>query len=146
MSISRLGRNLSIYRLADLFLNHFQKQYLVVIQLLSICNYNMTTDVLLLWEKSIAREIIARGFLFQYYCKENLLCRNWKILYEMILLSRHFRLQRMSVLGMSVQVPQSTYVIQLIQIYINLMILWWSKLRALKSTLASRLQSGSCRL
>ena len=53
----------------------------------------MATDVLLLWEKSIAREIVARDFL-SFFCsnvivKRTCFAETGKILYEMILLSRH---------------------------------------------------------
>ena len=106
----------------------------------------MPTDVLLLWEKSIAREIIALDRFFSHVIVERTcFVETGKILYEMILLSRHLSLQRMSIssgneflgpIEISPMIP--SYVVQLIQICINLMILWWSKLRALKSKTLSQ--------
>ena len=87
MSISRLGRNLSIYRLGDLFYKDFYSGYSYPLyennssdSIIVNTYVIMATDVLLLWEKSIAREIIALGFFCSnVYCKKNLICRNWKI-------------------------------------------------------------------
>ena len=97
----------------------------------------MATDILLLWEKSIAREIIALGFFCSnVYCKKNLICRNWKIsVWDDFAIASSQSAEDVNS-GYEFLGPiEISYIVQLIWIYINLMIiLWWSKLRALKST------------
>ena len=95
----------------------------------------MTADVLLLGEKSIAREIIAGFFLFQCYCKENLLCRNWKnSVWDDFAIASSQSLENFSSGYEFLDPIEISCIVQIMYIYVNLMILWWSKLRALKST------------
>ena len=105
-----------------------------MIQLLSICNYDSWCFVVM-GEKYSTRNYSRIFFCFNVIVKRTCFVENWKnSVWDDFAIASSQSLENFSSGYEFLDPIEISCIVQIMYIYVNLMILWWSKLRALKST------------